>query len=135
MKNLKSIAALCLVVFAFLSCEKDEGLSPEMNFKTGSGYTSADQTMAGGTAYKIGIDAAKSEKHDVLKKFNISKSVNGGSQTSVYDKDLSSDEEDNYSYDYNGTLETTAGTVVKLTFTVTNRDGIVNQKTITLTVQ
>lgn len=139
-KNIKMKKVLLSVFFLFAiaiisSCEKDEGKLPAINFKTGANYLSADATVASGNSIIIGIDASKSEDKDVLKKFNISKSVNGATATSVFDKDLSGSEGDNYSYDYATTAASTAGQTDKYTFTVTNRDGLVNQVSLTVTAQ
>jgi hypothetical protein len=53
----------------------------------------------------LGINASKSEEEDVLKKFNISKSVNGGTATTVYTEDLTGSEGDNFSFDFIETVE------------------------------
>jgi hypothetical protein len=132
----KIIAAFILTAssLALSSCEKDEGKLPNIAFKTGAGYTSANATVAQGSTVLIGIDASKSEKKDVLKTFNISKSYDGGANTTVENTDLSGSNEDNYSRDYSIVTRSQAGTE-KYTFTVTNRDGLTNQVTLTLTVQ
>lgn len=121
-------------VLSLSSCEKDEGKLPNIAFKTGSDYKSADATVAKGAAVKIGITASKSEDKDVLTKFNITKSLDGGTETTAFTKDLSGAEGDNYSYDYSFTTRDQAGTE-KYTFTVVNRDGLVNKVSLTLTVQ
>lgn len=135
MKNiLKSILLLNVILFA-VSCEKDEGRLPDISFKSGGNYISADASITGGTAITIGINAAKTEDKDVLKKFNISRSTNGGAATTVFDKNLSGSEGDNYSYDYAVTLDNVVGQTDKYTFTVTNRDGLVNQVSLTITIK
>lgn len=124
----------------YTSCKKekeehDEGKLPAIAFKTGGNYITKDTTIAGGTNILIGIDAHKTEDRDVLKKFDISKAVNGGTSSSIYNKDLTGAEEDNYSYDYSATLDTTSGQENKYTFSVTNRDGLTNKVSLTITVQ
>lgn len=126
---------LLSVIFFISSCEKDEGKLPDISFKTGGSYVSADASVTGGTAITIGINAAKTEDKDVLKKFNISRSTNGAAATSVFDKTLSGSEGDNYSYDYTTTLDNVVGQTDKYTFTVTNRDGLVNQVSLTITIK
>ena len=134
MKNvLKSIALVC--VLALAACEKDEGKLPNISLKTGGSYISATTSVPAGTNATIGIDASKAEEEDVLKKFNISKSVNNGTAGTVFSKDLSGSEGDTYSYDYVATVGSTVGDLEKYTFTVTNRDGLVNQVDVTLIVQ
>ncbi len=126
---------LAMGLLVFSSCEKDGGNLPTISFKTGGSYTSSDATKAVGTSLTIGINAAKAEKKDVLKKIDISRSINGGASTSVFNKDLSGSDGDNYSYDYTGTVDYTAGQTCKYTFTITNRDGLTNQVALTVTAQ
>lgn len=83
----------------------------------------------------IGITASKSEDKDVLKQFNISKSVDGAAPVSVFDKSLTGSEGDAYEYDFTTTLENVSGQTDEFTFTVTNRDGLTNQVSLTVTVQ
>lgn len=135
MKNILKSILLLSVIFFISSCEKDEGKLPDISFKTGGSYVSADASVTGGTAITIGINAAKTEDKDVLKKFNISRSTNGAAATSVFDKTLSGSEGDNYSYDYTTTLDNVVGQTDKYTFTVTNRDGLVNQVSLTITIK
>jgi len=138
MKNVKQLLVLVLVNLLFISltsCEKDEGLLPDISLKTGGNYTSTDVTLPAGSAITIGINAAKTEDKDVLKKFNISQSVNGGATTSVYNQDLSGSEGDTFSYDYTTTLENTPGQVNRYIFTITNRDGLTNQVSVQVTIQ
>lgn len=135
MKNILSIAVLFMTLSFFSSCEKDAGKIPTIAFKTGTTYTSASVTLAAGTAFSVGIDAAKAEEKDVLKKFDLSNSVNGASAVSLFTKDLSGSEQDNYSYVYSGTASGNSGDTNKYTFTVTNRDGLTNQVTLTVTIQ
>lgn len=135
MNNFLKSALLFSILALISSCEKDEGRLPNISFKTGGSYISADAIIAGGTSITIGIDASKSEDKDVLKKFNISRSVNGAAATTVLNKDLSGSEGDNYDFDYTTTLDAISGQTNKYTFTVTNRDGLTNQVFLTVTVQ
>lgn len=130
----KILFAICTIttLICIASCEKDEGKLPNISFKSGGNYISTDSTLTKGSNIVIGITASKAEDKDVLKKFNISKSVNGGASVSLLDKDLSGNDGDNYSYDFNTTLDTTTGQKSKYIFTVTNRDGITNQVSLTV---
>jgi hypothetical protein len=140
MKNIRISAAFVLLLgsfaLSFNSCKKeeDEGKLPSISFKSGSGYTNADATVAKSSVTKIGINAAKTEDKDVLKKFTITLSRNAGTDSTVYTKDLSGSEGDNFSYDYTATAPANAGTD-KYTFTVVNRDGLINKVSLTLTIQ
>jgi hypothetical protein len=134
MKNIiKSIVLISSILF-ITSCEKDEGKKPNLSFRSGAGLTSSDVTVNGGTTITIIADASKAEDKDVLKKFNFSKSVNGGASSTVEDKSLSGKDGDNYTYEYIAKMDTVKGQTNKYTFTVTNRDGITNQVELTVKI-
>jgi hypothetical protein len=135
MKKLLSITLICFTLILITSCSssEDEGKLPNISFKTGETYTSSDVSLAARTALKIGINASKSENVDVLKKFNISKSVNGAASATVFDKDLTGEEGNAYTYDFDTSAEATTGQISIYTFTVTNRDGLVNKVTLKVT--
>jgi len=145
MKKNINIIAYFMVAIAFAvtiaSCnkEEDEMEPPTISFKTGGSYTSADASLTAGSALVIGIEAEKSEAEgedeDVLKHFNISRSLNGGATTSVYDVDLGAAEEELYEYDFNTNVSTTVGDTEKYTFTISNRDGLTGQVSLTITAQ
>lgn len=135
MKNNVKAFVFFIIMIGIFSCEEDEGLLPAISFKMDSNHLSRDTTLAGGSTILIGINAAKTEDKDVLKKFNISKSVNGAAPNSVYDKDLTGSEGDTFSYDFTTQLDTIHGQTNKYTFTVINRDGLTNQLSLTVTIQ
>lgn len=134
------ILTLISTTSIFSSCKKEDEMEPPtISFKTDVGYTFADASVTAGSAILIGINAAKSdgegEDKDVLNHFNISRSLNGAANTSVYDADLTSAEEENYSYDFSTTASASAGDTEKYTFTITNRDGLQGQVSLTITAQ
>ena len=124
-------ATLALTLSA---CEKDEGKLPDIAFKTGVGYTSADATVAKGAPVLVGITADKTEDKDVLKTFTVSVSYDGGAATETLTQTLTGSEGDHYETDVPITTRNQAGTE-KYTFTVVNRDGLTNSVSLTLTVQ
>ncbi len=135
MKNIFSIFMLFSIIALFASCEKDEGKLPNINFKTGLTLLSQDTSLTAGTSITIGINASKAEDKDVLKKFTVSKSVNGAAATTVYTEDLSGTNGDNYTHDYTEVLAGSGGDIIKYTFTVTNRDGLTKQVMLTVTIK
>jgi hypothetical protein len=135
MKTLVKLIFVFGMLAMISSCEKDEGKLPNISFKSGGTYISTDASVDKKAAILIGIDASKAEDKDVLKKFNISKSVNGGTPVSIVDKDLSGSEGDVFSFDFNTTNDTVVGQKNNYTFTVTNRDGLSNQVGLTITVK
>ncbi len=128
-----TVAVLATALINLSSCEKDEGKLPNIAFKTTAGYTHADATVASGTSLLVGIEASKSEGEDVLKTFNVSKSVDGAASVTVVNTTLTSAQEDNYAVDY-PIIAGDAGHTEKWLFTVTNRDGLTNTVSFTLTV-
>jgi len=131
----KKFVAIMAIASIISSCEKDEGKLPNISFKTGTGYTALDATVVKNADVKIGITASKAEDKDVLKKFTISKAIGSAANTTAFTKDLSGSDGDNYNYEYSFKSDTTSGQVSTYTFTVTNRDGLVNQVSVKLTVQ
>lgn len=136
MKNVVKISALAatfILLLCIASCEKDEGKKPNLAFKTTAGYTSADVSAAAGATVLTGINASKAEDKDVLKTYNISKTVNGGASTTLVTIALTGTQADSYSMDYPITVAATTSTKEVYTFTVTNRDGITNSLSLTVT--
>ena len=139
MKTFKaSIPAIVIVSISLLffsSCKKDEDkmIPPTIDFTTGAGYTSADAHIALNSAFKIGVDAKRTEDKDDLKTFIVTRSYDGTPATTIDNVALTSAQAAEFAKDYNRTTRNTAGTE-KYTFTVTNRDGLITTKNITITV-
>ncbi|HEU4719504.1 MAG TPA: hypothetical protein VFU15_16790 [Bacteroidia bacterium] len=134
MKNL--ILILAVTAGAFLSsCKKnkDAHIPPDLEFKTGGNYTSGDRSVTHGDSVLVGITITK--KEDDLKTFNISYAYDGASTTtSHYNYVMTSAEYGGYDHDFWIVTRNQAGTE-KWVFTVTDRDGNLAQKAISLTVQ
>lgn len=134
---LTAFAAVLLLTF-FNACKKetDKRIPPILEFKTGAGYTSDTAATVGlSTPIKIGIHAEKTEGMDYLNTFTVSHSFDGvlppvTDSTRV----LNESEHDIFEEDVNFTARSVAGIEV-YNFTITNRDGLVVTKTLTLTVQ
>ena len=133
---MKQVFVLLIIFMSFtalISCEKDAGKLPNIAFITTAGYTSTDVTVAKNTAVKMGITASKAETKDVLKTFDCSESLDGGTATSISSETLSGSNADNYTKDLVITTRNVAGTQ-KYSFTVVNKDGLKNTVTVNLTV-
>ena len=124
--------ALAFGIISF-SCKKDEMIPPTIDFTTGSGYTSADSHIAWDTDFKIGVTAKKTEDKDDLKTFIVTVSYDGGAETTIDNVTIPAAQAGEFTKDYDLTTRNTAGTE-KYSFTVTNRDGLVTTKAITITV-
>jgi hypothetical protein len=122
-----------LFLLSFFSCEKDKMVPPTLDFTTGAGYTSADGHIALNTAFKIGVDAKRTEAKDDLKTFTVTRAYDGGAAATIDNVTIGSGQAAEFTKDYNLTTRNTAGTE-KYTFTVTNRDGLITTKSITITV-
>lgn len=140
MKKLFKVASTILLAILYIStlqsCKKDddEGILPNIYFKTGSEYVSSDITVVQDSTLKIGIIANKTEDKDVLTKFTITRTYDNGTESTVYTEDLSGSKGDNYAYDHTLTTRSQSGTE-KYTFVIINRDGLINKVAITITVQ
>ena len=126
------------VLFAtsFLACKKeeDEGKLPNISFKTGGTYVATNQNVAKSSSHLVGISASKSEANDVLKKFTVKVSYNGAADSTIVNMDLTGTQGDTFSYDMPVISRSVVGTE-KYTYTVINRDGLVNSVNLTFTVQ
>jgi len=130
-KQFLLIAAVAATLFA--SCEKDKGKLPNIAFKTGGNYVSADMIVTKDTTITVGITASKAEDKDVLTKFDESQSLDGAAATSIMNESLSGSNANNYAKDIAIHVRNQAGTE-KYTFTVINKDGLKNNVSLTLTV-
>ncbi len=135
MKKVHILFAILLAVVSFSSCKKeeDEGLLPNISFKTGTGYVSSDIILKKDTTITVGIIATKAEAADVLKTFDASKILDGGTSTSFLNETLTGASGDAYTKDLTITTRSVAGTE-KYTFTVLNRDGLKNSVSLIITV-
>lgn len=134
--NKLRLVALAAVVSAsaifFQSCGTDDVKpKPQVNFIGDAGYTAQDATIAGGTAFKIGVVATHAEK---LEKLEIFVAYDGGPNLKPADCNMcdSSISGTNLRAVYNGSSRVVAGTE-KWTFRVTDKDGLSTSKSITIT--
>jgi hypothetical protein len=132
MKNIFLFLLLATIV-TIQGCKKDGDpeTPPIVVFKTGAGYTSTDAIVGKNAALKMGIQVTKTE--DNLKSFNVSVAYDGSSATVSKKTDEIPSTSTQYDADVSITTRNQAGTE-KWIFTVTDIDGNIVQKTITLTV-
>jgi hypothetical protein len=132
---MKTIINLLLFIgiFSFSSCELfDKHEKPNIKFKTGTGYATADATVTKGSTVKVGIIADKTE--DAMKTYNISYAYDGATSTTTKETfTLTSAEESHYEKDYEFTVRNVAGKE-QWSFTITDRDGNIAQLSVALTV-
>ena len=131
MKTNYILSVLLLVSILTLgSCDKRT--PPSIAFKTGTGYTSANATVAKGASVKVGITASK--KEDDMKTYNISYAYDGASSTTTKETfTLTGNEVTSYDKDYDFTVRNQAGTE-DWSFTITDKDGNIAKLSIKLTV-
>ena len=128
-----NILIIAIGITLFSSCKKDEMIPPTIDFTTGAGFTSADAHIALDTDFKIGVDAKRTEEKDDLKTFVATVSFDGAAETTIDNVTLTTAQAGEFTKDYDLTTRNVAGTE-KYTFTVTNRDGLITSKSITITV-
>ncbi len=137
MKKLNIFFVILLAVVSFMSCKKedgDAGLLPNIAFKTGGTYVSADIILTKDTTITVGIQASKAEPNDVLKSFNAAKGYDGTTPVGYLNESITGTAGDSYSKDLSITTRSQNGTE-KYVFTVLNKDGLKNQVSLTITVQ
>jgi hypothetical protein len=127
------ITLITTAVFLMSSCEKDKMIPPTIDFTTGAGYVSADGHLAVNTNFKIGVTAKRTEEKDDLKTFVVTRSYDGGAVTTIDNVTIPSAQAGEFTTEYPLTTRNQNGTE-KYTFTVTNRDGLITTKSITITV-
>ena len=106
---------------------------PTIDLKTGPGYTSSDTHIALNTNFTVGVVAKRTEGNDDLKTFTVTVSYDGMSDVTITTDTLTSAQAGEFTKDYPLKTRDTAGTE-KYSFTVTNRDGLITTKSITITV-
>jgi len=133
--TLKTSILFLVLAFGIISfsCEKDEMIPPTIDFTTGSGYVSADSHIALDTDFKIGVTAKRTEDKDDLKTFVVTVSYDGGAETTIDNVTIPVAQAGEFTKDYDLTTRNIAGSE-KYSFTVTNRDGLITTKTITIAV-
>jgi hypothetical protein len=127
------ITIITTAFFLLSSCEKDKMIPPTIDFTTSAGYIPADGHLAVNTAFKIGVTAKRTEEKDDLKTFVVTRSYDGGTETTIDNVTIPSAQAEEFTKDYPLTTRNQNGTE-KYTFTVTNRDGLITTKSITITV-
>ncbi|MBI1838056.1 MAG: hypothetical protein HYR91_12400 [Flavobacteriia bacterium] len=123
-----------ILILTLLSCTKDQGKNPSIQFINALDYISSNEAMEPGQAFKIGVNTFKAETHVSLKTFKVTKSINNGEAEEVFSKRLRNTEKDDYNYLLQGNVGSTSGQTEKYTFTVTNRYGTTNQVSLTLSI-
>lgn len=135
MKKHNAIAVLCFLLLGlsltFTACKEDEREPPEVEFKTGSGYTFANATVGQGDSLMVGITATKTE--DELMSYNVSYAYDGATTTTTSQNFSIPDGVDTYDKDVTIVTRSQAGSE-RWVFTVTDRDGNITTKEFTLTV-
>ena len=128
--------SLFIAFFIFINAcskEEDKMIPPILEFKTTAGYTSTDATVGKNAAVKIGIHAEKTEGEDYLKTFSVGHAFDGGADTNDSTLILPESAHDIFETDIDIITRNQTGTE-KYIFTITNRDGLIVSKSITLTV-
>jgi hypothetical protein len=135
--NIAFKKGILFLVLAFgiisFSCKKDEMIPPTIDFTTGTGYTSTDSHIALDTDFKIGVSAKRTEDKDDLKTFVVTVSFDGEAATTIDNVTIPAAQAGEFTKDYDLTTRNAAGTE-KYSFTVTNRDGLITTRIITITV-
>lgn len=129
------ILIITSIVGAFLlvsSCKKEEAKSPTLVFKSGSGYTSADISVAPGTTIQVGVIADMGS--DPLKLIYSEVAYDGANVDSLFTRVEVPANQQHYEHDFIITVRNQVGTE-RWTFNVNDKDGRLTEKEIRIVVQ
>ena len=111
-----------VILLSFSSCGKEKSTPPVIAFRTTNSaisYVSADTSLTHGTIFNVGVNASKTGTDEYLTYFKISRSINGGADSTIL--------EANFLYQYFSQYYSykvgDSGNVERYTFTVGERDG------------
>lgn len=124
--------AASVILLSSCKKEEDERVPPDLSFNMGVGYTFADKTVLVDDSVIIGAIATR--KEDDLKSFNISVLYDGALAANYFTYFMTAAETGYYVKELRIKTRSQTGTE-KWIFSVTDKDGNITQKTITLTVQ
>jgi hypothetical protein len=124
--------AASVILLSSCKKEEDERVPPDLSFNMGVGYTFAEKTVLVDDSVIIGAIATR--KEDDLKSFNISVLYDGALAANYFTYFMTAAETGYYAKELRIKTRSQTGTE-KWIFSVTDKDGNITQKTITLTVQ
>ncbi|MCB0808833.1 MAG: hypothetical protein R2810_16025 [Flavobacteriales bacterium] len=120
---------LVLALLAGCKKETDPRVPPSMSFRTGSGYTSGNDTVPPADTLLIGVVIDKTE--DPLIALNVSVAYDGAGSSTVENLSISGE---HVEHDQQVITRAEAGSEEWI-FSVTDRDGNITTRSLTLTVQ
>lgn len=135
-KNIVSVLVAGVMVvslFVVSSCDKGGDHHPTIVFKTSNTlvtYISKDTTLYRNSIFNVGISASKTGPDGILKSFKITKSVNGGPDSTILTADLNTV----YFTQFYSYTTGDSGNIEHYTFTVGNAEGLFNSIALTDTV-
>ncbi len=115
-------------ILLFSSCDGEKKTPPTIAFTKGSAFVYTDTALAHGTVFNIGINASKTGTEGLLSSCKISRSINGGADSTIQDITLVTQYFSHY-YSY---VAGDSGTTERYTFTVTKNDGLSNSVSVTV---
>ena len=130
-----SAVLILITCFLFFACNReiDKRIPPTLTLKTGAGYISVNTTVGTNDTLLVGVDVAKTE--DALKTFNVSYAFDGAPSTTTNLSETLQGNDQTVGFSRNVQIITRNVTGSEVwTFTVTDLDGNIAQKSITLTV-
>ncbi|MBI3512161.1 MAG: hypothetical protein HY064_15995 [Bacteroidetes bacterium] len=123
---------ILLFSIIIVSCHKDKS-PPDLELKSGPGYTTSDIVVSPGTAFVVGINAYSGA--DDLNLFYTEVAFDGANTTKLVSRVwMNSDEHKHFVRDVTVTTRTQAGTE-RWVFDINDADGRISKKEIKVTVQ
>ena len=135
--NLLMAFSLFAIILGSLSCTKatnnDVLNPPHIAFKTATGYTYNDGTVAASSSPLVGIAAYKTSGSDILTIFQIACSYDGKADSILYTENIYGAASDSYGKDYSVPILGQSGSQ-KFTFSVFTASGLKSSVSINFNV-
>ena len=123
------IVVLAGIVFNFSSCKQSGGSAPVVKFFNAVGDVYEDTALVHGTTFVISVYATKMGVDDLLESGKITRSINGGPDSTLQTMTFVGTQFNNF-YSYNAG---DSGNTERYTFTFANQKGQTGSATVKIT--
>lgn len=127
------VALAVVVLIQFSSCDNGGNHHPAISFKhsnTAVTYITKDTTLYRGTIFNVGINASKTGPDGFLHSFKITRSINGGADSTLVNAEINSV----YFTQFYSYTTGDSGNLEHYTFTIGNTEDLFNSVEFTDTV-
>ncbi|MES2620870.1 MAG: hypothetical protein V4615_08455 [Bacteroidota bacterium] len=128
---ISTLAGLVITVgqITMSSCGKETNSPPQIELIAGSGNVVKDTSLYRGTTFRLAISSNKTGPDDFLSSCKISKSINGGADSTIQEMNFLTQSFSNfYSYQAGD-----SGNVERYTFMISEQKGLSSSVSVTIT--